>query len=47
MGGQVITTTQDTNFTNNSGGLGVSNGSGGCKARHSGKEIIRIKGWSP
>jgi hypothetical protein len=48
MGGQNLTTTQNTAFIDNTGGTGASNGSGGCKAGHSGtlgQEIIGIKGW--
>jgi len=50
MGGQVLTTTADKNFINNTGGLGVSDGHGGCTAGHGGtlgQEIINVKGWNP
>lgn len=50
MGGQVLTTTEDKDFIENTGGTGVPNGSGGCKAGSSGKlgqEIINIRNWNP
>lgn len=50
MGGQVISTAADKNFITNTGGLGVSNGTGGCKAGRSGtlgQEIINVRDWNP
>jgi hypothetical protein len=50
MGGQILTTTQNTDFIQNTGGTGVANGSGGCKAGRSGtlgQELVGIKGWNP
>ena len=48
VGGQILTTTQDDNFIKETGGLGVSNGSGGCKAGRSGtlgQELINLQDW--
>ncbi|HEV3278219.1 MAG TPA: hypothetical protein VG860_15485 [Terriglobia bacterium] len=49
MGGLILTTTADTDFIKETGGLGISNGSGGCKAGRSGKigeELIGDSYWS-
>lgn len=49
MGGQVLTTVQNTDFIENTGGTGVANGSGGCKAGKSGTlghEITGIRDWN-
>jgi hypothetical protein len=50
VGGQTLTTTADADFIENTGGTGISNGSGGCKARSGGtlgQEIINIRDWNP
>jgi ABC-type phosphate transport system substrate-binding protein len=49
-GGQILTTTADDNFIRNTGGFGVSNGSGGCNAGRGGtlgREPIDIRNWNP
>lgn len=49
VGGLILTTGQDDNFIKETGGLGVSNGSGGCKAGRSGtlgQELVNLKSWS-
>ncbi len=48
VGGQYLTTTEDKNFIAETGGVGESNGSGGCKAGRSGtlgRELINLAGW--
>ncbi len=49
VGGLILTTLADKNFITETGGLGVSNGSGGCNVGHSGtlgQELINLKSWS-
>jgi hypothetical protein len=49
MGGLVLTNGTDDNFIKETGGIGVANGTGGCKAGRSGtigKELINLKSWS-
>jgi ABC-type phosphate transport system substrate-binding protein len=49
MGGQILTTTTDDNFIKETGGFGVSNGTGGCKAGKSGtlgRELTGFRYWN-
>jgi hypothetical protein len=49
VGGQILSTTADTNFIKETGGLGVSNGRGGCKPGRSGtlgEELTNLSNWS-
>ncbi len=50
MGGAILTEATDKDFIDNTGGLGVANGHGGCSAGHSGtlgQELIQMKDWNP